>query len=439
MNDSQNSLIKDLMSFLDGNPTAWHAVASIAEKLRDASFTELSPSRSWHLEAGKAYFVRQHHSSLCAFILPSAMPSRVRLLASHTDSPSFKLKPQPEIRKHQSILLGVEVYGSPLLTSWLNRDLGLAGRVIYYDSQHRLQESLVRLDKHPLTIPQLAIHLDREVNEKGLLLNKQEHLNVLAGLEKDFPKDRSYLEALLREEIDCEQLINFDLLLFPLEKTRLIGYQQAFLASYRIDSLSSVHAILNAFLYQPSPLEEDIQMMIIWDNEEVGSGTAQGAESPFFNQTLERLLLARNLGREDYFKILSRSHCVSVDLAHALHPNYAERHDAQHQPMLGQGVILKSNAQQRYASDARSSLPLQIAADTNRIPLQRFVSRNDMPCGTTIGPIQASISGISTVDIGSGQLSMHASRELIACQDHLWLCQLLQSLLKMKDWPELNS
>ncbi len=427
-------LIKDLLTFLYASPTAWHAVSTMLSQLKQNSFHELPEQETWSIAPGQGYVVTRNGSSLCAFVTPHRLPRRLRLLASHTDSPSFKLKPQPEIRKNQALLLGVEVYGSPLLSSWLNRDLGLAGRILYIDRQKNIREKLVRLDKHPLTIPQLAIHLDREVNERGLQLNKQEHLNVLVGLERSFPT-RSILEALLRDEIDFEQLLGHDLFLFPLEKPSLLGYQDAFIAAYRIDSLSSVHAALTALLQQPEPLEEEIKMVIFWDNEEVGSQSAQGAESPFFSQILERILTAFSATREDYFCLLNKSTCISIDLAHALNPNYAEKHDPQHQPILGQGVVLKSNAQQRYATSARSSLPIQMAAASKNLSLQKFVSRNDIPCGTTIGPLQAYSTGMATVDIGCGQLSMHSCRELMACQDHIDMCELLKGLLNAPEWP----
>lgn len=435
MKNSQ--IIQDLMSLLDLSPTAWHAVAAVNNRLQQSEFIELSEQKTWNIQPGQRYVVTRNGSSLCAFVTPKRRPKRIRLLASHTDSPSLKLKPRSEIRKQHAILLGVEVYGAPLLSSWLNRDLGIAGQVIYTDRQGQIRESIVRLEQHPVTIPQLAIHLDREVNEKGLQLNKQEHLNVLACLESSF-KHPSFIEALLREEIDFEQLIGHDLLLFPLEKARLLGYQHSLLSAYRIDSLASVHAALTALLRHPDPLEEDMKMVIFWDNEEIGSHTAQGAESPFFTQIIERIVESFEGTREDYFCLINRSTCISIDLAHALHPNYADKHDAQHQPILGQGIVLKTNAQQRYATSARSSLPVQMMANHQQLPLQRFVSRNDIPCGTTIGPLQACLTGMPTADIGCGQLSMHSCRELMSCQDHLDMCQLLGGLLQTPQWPQIE-
>lgn len=432
------SLIEDLMEFLNASPTAWHAVDCMISQLSKKGFKELKESASWDIKTGGAYFVQRNRSSLCAFVIPQDAPQSVRLLASHTDSPGLKLKPMPEIRKHQSILLGVEVYGAPLLTSWLNRDLGLAGRVIYFDKENDLREELVRLDDYPMVIPQLAIHLDREVNEKGLLLNKQEHLNVLAALDNRELIDHSYLETILKEKYNFNRLVDFDLFFYPLEKARLLGFGQQLLASYRLDSLSSVHAILYALVNSMEALQDEIKMAIFWDNEEVGSHTAQGADSPFFNQIMERLMWLLKVNPEDYFRLINRSHCVSVDLAHAVHPSYGEKHDPQHQPLLGKGIVLKHNAQQRYATDARSSIPIQVMADIKQIPLQKFVSRNDIPSGSTIGPLHASLSGMHAVDIGCGQLSMHSCREIMACQDHIWMCKLLQELYETSEWPRVN-
>lgn len=436
-----SNLIHDLIVFLDSSPTAWHAVENAKNQLLAANFISLSESQAWDIQPEQAYMITRNGSSLCAFITPKHFPKRLRLLASHTDSPALKLKPQPEIRKHQTILLGVEVYGAPLLSSWLNRDLGIAGRILYQDETGKFKESLVQLDSYPVVIPQLAIHLDRDVNEKGLLLNKQEHLNALAGLESSFDRHASqvpFLESILSEKIDFKQLISHDLMLYPLEKSRLSGYKNSLLSAYRIDSLASVHACLTALLNDATPLNDEIKMVLFWDNEEIGSQTAQGANSPFFTQILERIVAAFKGSREDYFCAINRSTCISVDLAHALHPNHAEKHDPNHQPILGQGVVLKSNAQQRYATSARSALPIHAIASLKAIPLQTFTSRNDIPCGTTIGPLQAVQTGMPTVDIGCAQLSMHSCRELMSVQDHIDMCHLLSELLQSPHWPEVG-
>ncbi|CAF24214.1 M18 family aminopeptidase [Candidatus Protochlamydia amoebophila] len=431
----KNYYLNDLLSYLNNAPTPWHAVEEACQRLSKHGYTELKENEKWELKLGHSYYIKHHQTTLCVFTLPKNSPTRVRLLASHTDSPGFKLKPQAEIRRHSMILLGVEIYGSPLLNSWLNRDLGIAGHIIYKNKNNQPENCLVQLDSFPVVIPQLAIHLDREVNEKGLLLNKQEHLNALAALEKDIPTGQTYLETILKKQIDFQELLTFDLFLYPLDKARFVGFENQFISSYRIDSLASVHAALSALIETATPLENDIKMAIFWNHEEVGSHTSQGAESPFFHQTLERILLNLNCSKEDFFRLLNQSHCTSIDLAHALHPNYLDKHDGMHQPKLGQGVIIKNNAQQRYASTATSSIPIHLAAGIEQIPLQHFVSRNDMPCGSTIGPLQACTAGISTVDIGCGELSMHSCRELMASEDYIHLLNLLKVILKMPDWP----
>lgn len=429
--------MKDFINFLENSPTAYHAVESIDTYFTKNQFHQIDEASYWSLKPGNKYFLKRNNSSLCAFITPKKPPRSVRLVASHTDSPGLKLKPSPEIKKNGAVLFECEIYGAPLLTSWLNRDLGLAGRILYIDSKNHPKEQLVRLEDFPLTIPQLAIHLDREVNEKGLLLNKQDHLNVLLGLSSSFKEGDSALENLLRNHIKFKEIIDHDLFLYPTEKPALIGYKHSLLASYRLDSLSSVYAGMKSLAEESSPLEDTVKMVIFWDNEEIGSNSAQGASSPFLTQILERIVNSYQATREDYFCFLNRSICISVDLAHALHPNYAEKHDPNHQPILGGGTVIKSNAQQRYATNLRSLFPIDRIAKKAGLNIQRFVSRNDMPCGSTIGPIQSTVSGIPTLDIGSPQLSMHGCRELMACKDHLDMCRLLRCVFQAEEWPSI--
>lgn len=422
---ASSPIVQDLLSFLDQSPTAWHAVEQVKLRLLAQGFTELSEDEKWSLQKGKKYFTIRNGSSLCAFITPSKHLQKACLIASHTDSPALKLKPKGEYQKENMLMLGVEVYGAPLLTSWLNRDLGIAGRIVYLDGKEQIKKTLVSFSEHPLVIPQLAIHLDRKVNEEGLLLNKQDHLSALAALDPQIDGKGSYIERLIKQKISFKELLSFDLFLFPLEQARLVGYQKEMLSSYRLDSLGSVHAITSALLAtQASP--HTLQMGIFWDHEEIGSSTASGAASPFLSHTLERICIANGMDREEYLRLLSHALCVSVDLAHALHPNYPERHDPRHQPLLSKGIIVKSNAQQRYATDASTAAFIALIAHNQNLSLQPFVSRSDIPCGSTIGPIHATLTGMPTVDIGYPQLSMHSSRELIACQDHIEMSQFLK-------------
>lgn len=410
-----------ILSFLKNSPTSYHAVQEIESSLTKNGFTALSECDTWKLKKGGHYFCKRE-GSLIAFKIPSQDFSRMQIFASHTDSPALKLKPNTEYEKEGMTMWGVEVYGAPLLTSWLNRDLGVAGKVLYLDKKDQAHEALVNITSRPCTIAQLAIHLDREVNEKGLILNKQEHLAAIAGIHK---KDR-YLESLIKEQVPLKTILSHDLFLYPLEEPALIG--KDLLAAYRLDSLASVHSILTAFLDKQKISK--LQVIAFFDHEEIGSGTATGAESPFFSHLMERICLNLKMTREDYLKIIQRSLCVSVDLGHSVHPNYPEKHDPNHKPHLGQGVLIKTHAQKKYATDVTSIKTLLETATKNKIPYHIISTRNDIPSGTTIGPIQATLTGIPTVDIGIGQLSMHSARELIASTDLNALTALLSSMMK---------
>ncbi len=421
--------IQELLTFLDASPSPWHALAVVLKKLQAQGFELLQEQEAWNIKPEGRYVVLRDGSSLLAFILPKNLPIQAKIAASHTDSPTFKLKPQASFQKENMTLLGLEMYGSPLLSSWLNRDLGIAGRIFYQSDQEILQK-LVCLDRHPVVIPQLAIHLDRQVNENGLILNKQEQLQALAALEIETDKKnaKSYLEdVLLKEELQNCPLLGHDLFVYPLEKARLVGYDQQLLASYRLDSLSSVQAALAGFLESQLPSESTLKMLALSNHEEIGSLTAQGANSPFLLHCLERICLGLNYSREQYLRLLPSSFCLSIDLAHALHPNYSDKHELRHPILLHKGIVIKSSAQQRYASNAPTTAVIVDLCKSKQIPYQHFVSKGDIPAGTTIGPLYATVTGIPTVDVGCPQLSMHACRELMSCADQLNLCRLTQA------------
>ncbi|MFI5333741.1 MAG: hypothetical protein ACHQT8_01075 [Chlamydiales bacterium] len=280
------TLLDDLCSFLDSSPTAWHAAAEIGNRLALQEFTPLDEQEKWKLEKGKSYFVIRG-GSLCAFTLPTKKAVSAKILASHLDSPALKIKPQPEVRKENMTLFGVEIYGSPILSSWLNRDLAIAGRVVAADRKGNLEEHLVFLQDVPVFIPQLALHLDRDVNEKGLLLNKQDHLFPLISLQNE-KKEKNTLQLLLRRHLSFHSLISFDLLLVPIEPCRYLGTDGEMLASARLDNLCSAHASLAALLLAKRPSTETIQMGIFYDHEEIGSRSPEGADSPFLDDILKR-------------------------------------------------------------------------------------------------------------------------------------------------------
>ena len=424
---SKNKEIADLLDFLQNAPTAPHAVEWMIHRLKSAGFTALDEGGKWHLLPGKKYYIQRGGSSLCAFVTPKKKAKKLILAASHTDSPSFKLKPNPEFTKENMVMLGLEIYGGPLLTSWLNRDLGIAGRITLLNQKGEVEEKLFRSEESPVTIPQLAIHLDRGVNENGLALNKQEHLAALACLKKGKSKEKkSYLEKLIAKQYAFKKLLSHELFLYPLDPPKLIGLDGEMIAAYRIDSLCSVHAIINGLLQADKPAEETIKIAAFWDHEEIGSSTALGAGSPFLAHVIERIALSFGLDREAYFALIHKGSCLSVDLCHAVHPNYPEKHEPRHQVLLSGGVVLKSNAQQKYASDSLFSGRIASLCEKLKIPYQKSVGRNDIPSGSTIGPIHATLTGMKTVDIGASQLSMHSVRELASTEDHLAMCKLLK-------------
>jgi aspartyl aminopeptidase len=415
--------MQKLITFLQGSPTAWHAVANMRQQLDKRGFTPLHESETWKLKHGKGYYVVRDGSSLIAFVIPRKAIHSAKVAASHTDSPAFKLKPNAPFVKEGMLMLGVDIYGGPLLNSWLNRDLGIAGRIFSRGKNNSLVETLVNIADSPVVIPQLAIHLDRDVNTQGLVLHKQNHLAALAKLDcKDDKEAGLYLSKLL----GVKDILSSDLFLYPIEPPAFVGPKKEMLAAYRIDSLCSVHSILEAFLASSTPAENTLKLCAFWDNEEIGSATAQGASSPFFSETVERLIYALNGTRADYLRIVSSSLCVSVDLGHGVHPNYADKHEPQHKVKLGQGITLKYSAQQRYASTAATAGYIKALCGKNKIPFQELVGRGDLSSGSTIGPIHANLTGMPTVDIGIPQLSMHSARELIACSDQAAMTKLIE-------------
>lgn len=421
-----NFIIDDLKQFLDICPTAWHAVEEICKRLSEQSFIELFEGNHWDIQPDGKYFVRRNGSTICAFVVPLNPPKKALIAAAHTDSPALKIKPKGDYRFENMSLVSSEIYGGPLLTSWFNRDLIIAGR-IFFPHNGKISHSLIDLSEFPVTIPQLAIHLDRTANENGPLLNKQLHLNALLALNE--LEDR-FLERYICRKYNVSEILGFDLLLIPSEKSSFIGFNKEMIASHRIDNLSSVYASLHGLIKHNHPSQHTIKMVMFWDNEEIGSQTSQGSGSPFFNSILERITLRFNQNREDYFVLTNNSICLSIDQAHALHPSYPEKHDLKHAPLLGKGITLKYNAQHRYATSAETEAEIIHLCKINNIPYQKFVNRNDLGCGSTIGPIFSTVSGIKCVDIGTPQLSMHSARELTSCQDQLSMCLLTQAFFK---------
>ncbi len=423
----------DFLDYL-GNPTPFHAVAATKDRLLAAKFSELDPKESWGKLSPGGYFVTHCETTIVAFIVPSKKATHFRLVGAHTDSPNLRLKPKPSYSKEGYAQFGVEVYGGALLNSWLDRDLGLAGRVLLAGKDGGKGEGtsrLFKIDRPIARVPQLAIHLDRDVNERGVILNKQEHLAPVLG--RAVPKDFSERSLIAKElKVKEKDILAIDAMFYSLEKPTIGGAAGEFIFSARLDNLAMCHAGLVALLAAAAEKKSDstaIPFLALFDHEEVGSESAAGAASAFLPRTLERIVLALGGDKETEHKMFARSHIVSADMAHAVHPNYPERHEARHRPHLNQGPVIKVNAQQRYATTGATRALIERYAEAAKIPIQLYAHRTDLPCGSTIGPITSAKLGIPTVDVGNPMLSMHSAREMCGVEDGPKMTELLRRFL----------
>lgn len=404
---------QELGRFVSQSPSSFHAAATVKASLIEQGFLELDESESWTgVTAGGRYVVTRD-GSVIAFVVPDTAVSTtaLRIFGAHTDSPALKLKPKSSIISHGFNQVGVEVYGGALFNSFLDRDLALAGRIVLMDGE----DVLVHTGPY-LRVPQLAVHLDRAVNRDGLTLDAQKHLQPITGLaeggEHDVLADLAAIAG-----INPQHIAGYDIVTVDAQVPQLIGARREFLASARLDNLLSTFAGLEAIKSQEASANDHIVLFVANDHEEVGSASRSGAAGPFLEDVLARLYSALGASDEERRRAFNRSIVVSSDVGHSVHPNYPERHDPANQPVAGKGPILKINADQRYATDARGAAFWARACAHAGIEYQEFVSHNSMPCGSTIGPITATRLGMTTVDVGVPILSMHSCRELTAVSD----------------------
>ncbi|WEO96350.1 M18 family aminopeptidase [Streptomyces sp. FXJ1.172] len=418
----------DLMSFLAAGPSPYHAVAGAAERLEKAGFRQVAETDAWDGATGGRYVLRG--GALVAWYVPEGAEPHTpfHIIGAHTDSPNLRIKPQPDSGAHGWRQVAVEIYGGPLMNSWLDRDLGLAGRLTLRDGS----SVLVNVDRPLLRVPQLAIHLDRSVSTEGLKLDKQRHLQPVWGLGGDVREGD--LIAFLEQEagLTAASVAGWDLMVHPVEPPAYLGRDRELVAGPRMDNLLSVHAgtaALAAVATSGAPLTH-IPVLAAFDHEENGSQSDTGADGPLLGSVLERSVFARGGSWEDRARAFAGTVCLSSDTGHAVHPNYAERHDPTHHPRVNGGPILKVNVNNRYATDGSGRAVFAAACEKANVPFQTFVSNNSMPCGTTIGPITAARHGIRTVDIGVAILSMHSARELCGADDPFLLANALVAFLE---------
>lgn len=429
----REELNQGLIRFLKSSPTPFHATASLVARLESAGYRRLDERESWYTEAGGRYYITRNDSAVIAVQLGRrpVLDGGIRLVGAHTDSPCLKVKPQPELQRHGFLQLGVEVYGGALLAPWFDRDLSLAGRVTFR-MDGRVESQLIDFKLPIAVIPNLAIHLNREANQ-GWKINPQTELPpILAQYLGDEPVD---FRALLTSQLSLEHgvvadaVLDYELSFYDTQAAAVIGLSQDFIAGARLDNLLSCYAGLEALLKAP---QDETCVLVCTDHEEIGSCSACGADGPFLEQVLRRLLPE---GEENVTRILQKSLLVSADNAHGLHPNYADKHDANHGPKLNAGPVIKVNSNQRYATNSETAGFFRHLCLAEEVPVQSFVVRSDMGCGSTIGPITASQLGVRTVDIGLPTFAMHSIRELAGSHDLAHLVKVLSAFYACAQLP----
>jgi aspartyl aminopeptidase len=398
-----------LCEFIDASPSPFHVCATVASRLRAAGYTELAEADEWP-RAGKFFTVRA--ASLVAW--DSAGDARpFRVIGGHTDSPNLRVKQHPDREVAGWQVIALEPYGGTWLNSWLDRDLGISGRLSVRDghSHGGIAHRLVRIDDPILRVPQLAIHLAED--RKSLTLDPQRHVNAVWGAGSGVRSFIGYVAE--RAGVAPGDVLGVDLMTHDLSPSRLSGVDEEFVSAPRLDNQASCYAGLEALLEVASA--EYLPVLALFDHEEVGSTSDHGADSELLLTTLERIVLAGGGGREDFLRRLSGSMVASADMAHATHPNYPERHEPGHLIAINGGPVLKVHPNLRYATDGRTAAAFALACEQAGVPLQRYEHRADLPCGSTIGPITAARTGIATVDVGAPQLAMHSARELMGAND----------------------
>ena len=418
-----------LMAFLDESPSPFHAVTAMQRTLQEHGFNDLDPNAPWTIGDRDKALVLRNGSSLIAFRMGSAslIESGVRMIGAHTDSPCLRIKPTPDVRRSGFHQLGVEIYGGVLLAPWFDRDLSIAGRVTCSDTNGQRLSLLIDFKKPIVTIPSLAIHLNRDIHKNRTINPQQELVPILCDLTDQ--SEAGFRELLLDQihqehsEVNVQAVTDYELSCYDTQGAQQVGLQGDFLASARLDNLLSCYTGLRSLLDTQG---EQTVLLVCNDHEEVGSASAAGAQGPFLHTVLERLCG----DNETMARVLARSLLISADNAHALHPNYEAKHDPQHQPRLNGGPVIKFNANQRYATNSETASIFRGVCARADVPVQSMAMRSDMACGSTIGPITSTVLGVDTVDVGAPQLGMHSIRETTGWHDPALLYRALKEFFE---------
>lgn len=415
---------REVLDFIEKSPSCFHAVANVKEMLQEQGFTEVKEAQKWELVPGEGYYVTRNDSALIAFRLPEKPARGFHMTAAHSDSPTFKIKELPEMTVEEHyVKLNTEKYGGMILSTWLDRALSVAGRVVVREGRE-LVTKLVNVDKDLLVIPNVAIHMNREMNQ-GVAYNPQCDMLPLFADCSEGKKKNVFMKRIAKAAgVKAEDILSHDLFLYPREKGRVLGENGEFLLSPRLDDLQCVFAESRAFC--ESRPEEYINVCAVFDNEEVGSGTKQGADSTFLEDTLYRIAEGLGLEKGDYLRMIAESFLISADNAHAVHPNHPEKADPTNRPYVNGGIVIKFHGSQKYATDAVSAAKLKGLCEEAHVPYQTYANRSDIAGGSTLGNISTAHVSVSSVDIGLPQLAMHSAVETAGAKDTFYAVEMMK-------------
>ena len=432
MKDTQR--VEELLDFIDASPSPWHAVATTEQALLKADFTRLLETDPWDLELGGRYYVIRGDSSIIAFIAgqKALIESGYKIIGAHTDSPGLRIKPHALFKSGELLCMGVEVYGGPILATFTDRDLSFAGRVSYRDEEGGIKTKLIRFKQTLLRLPNLAIHMNRMVNEEGLKLDKQTELPLLFAQScKEQLADKVFSDLLTAQcGLEAEQILSWEFNVYDTQKGVFWGADQKFYADSQLDNLASCHAGLTALLSEDVLQSGNTVVCAFFDHEEVGSESTKGADGSFLPDVLERIALAQSLRTEDYKRALANSFMLSVDMAHAYQPNFPAAYEVEHKVYVNKGPVIKLNANQRYSSESVSEAMFISWCQQAGVPYQKYAHRTNIPCGSTIGPMASARLGIRSVDVGNAMWAMHSIRESAGVIDHAYMIDVMSCFFK---------
>ena len=430
---SAQQQVQHLLDFIDASPSPWHVIKSVEAQLASFNFKKLDETLSWSLESGGRYYVVRDESSVIIFVLGQKplVETGFKMIGAHTDSPGLRIKPNAATGVDGLLRLGVEIYGGPILATFTDRDLSLAGRVNYKDTNNNIVSALINFDRPLLRLPNLAIHMNRMVNEDGLKLHKQNELPLILSALAQECLPQTYFSELLQEQSACEaeRILSWDLAVYDTQKGAFWGAENEFYANSQLDNLASCHAALQGLLDDTVLENEATLVCAFFDHEEIGSESNKGADGSFLGDVLKRISLVTENNKEDFTRALAKSFMVSADMAHAYQPNFPLAYDPDHKVFVNKGPVIKVNANQRYSTESVSQAMFVDWCEQAGVPYQKYSHRSDLACGSTIGPITSARLGIRSVDVGNPVWAMHSIRESAGVLDHGYMIKVLKKFL----------